>query len=167
MPHFPHGQRSLQMLGGNLSCGATEERVAGQYHPERHAKRVEVRTYVNGCSRELLRAGEFRCSSKGPRGRNRGLSTRLIERLGQAQVDDFRSHSACFLQANHDIAGLDVAMNQLLLVYCGETGRDLRCNFQRQLHFDLTRASDEMLKGLSLDKLHRIKVTAPASAQVE
>ena len=46
---------------------------------------------------ELLGASELRCSSKASRCRNRGLSTRLIERLGQPEVDDFRGHSASLL----------------------------------------------------------------------
>ena len=43
-------------------------------------------------------------------------------------------------------------MNELLFVHRSQSGSDLRHNFQRHLHFDPTRASDEMLEGLSLDR---------------
>ena len=39
-----------------------------------------------------------------------------------------------------------------------QPGGHLRHNFQRQLHFDSPRASDEMLKSLSLHELHRVEV---------
>src|SRR6516164_24124 len=108
MPHFPHGQRSLQMLGGNLSCGATERRVARKHLPERHAQRVQIRPDVDQGSCELLRTSKLRRSDKTSWCRNCGLSVRLIERLGQAQVDDFCRNTAVILQTDHDVTRFDV-----------------------------------------------------------
>src|SRR6516164_5556953 len=68
---------------------------------------------------------------------------------------------------DQDVTRFDVSMNKVLLVHRSQPGSNLRCNLQRHLHFHPPRASDEMLKGLSLDELHRIKVTAPGSTQME
>jgi hypothetical protein len=67
---------------------------------------------------------------------------------------------------HHYVGGFYVSVDELLLMHRSQTGSDLRHNFQRQLHFDSPRASDEMLESLSLHELHRIEVTAPGSAQV-
>ena len=63
--------------------------------------------------------------------------------------------------------GFDISVDKLLFMNCGQSGSHLRRNFQRQLHLNPTRTSNEMLKGLSLDELHCIKVTAPGSTEVE
>ena len=72
--------------------------------------------------------------AKPPGRRNRSLRTCFIDRLCQAQVDDFRGHSAFLLEAHHDIARFDVPVNEALLVHRSQTGGDLRRNFQRQLY---------------------------------
>ena len=45
-------------------------------------------------------------------------------------------------------------------------GSDLRYNFQRQIHLKRPGPFDEMVNSLSLDELHRVKVTVPSPAQV-
>src|SRR5271167_2449995 len=150
------------MLIHHLSGGAPKRRLPGQHLPERHAKRVQVRADIDLESCELLRAGELWGPSKGSRCCNRGLSIRLIERLGQPKVDDFCRRSASLLQAHYDVAWFDVPMNELLLVHRSQTGGGLRGNFQRQLYFKAARAFDEILERFPLYKLHRIKVTAPS-----
>jgi hypothetical protein len=71
------------------------------------------------------------------------------------------------VQKSDFLTTVDIAVNEVLFVHGSQTGGHLRRNFQRQLHLNPTRTSDEMLKGLSLDELHCIKVTAPGSTQVE
>jgi hypothetical protein len=64
---------------------------------------------------------------------------------GQAEVDDFRRHRASIFQGHNDVAWFDVPMNELLLMHCGQTGRDLSREFQRQLHLKMAGAFDEAL----------------------
>src|SRR4029077_3213213 len=105
---------------------------------------------------------ELRCPGKASGYRNRRLRTRFIDRLCQAQVDDFRGHSAFVLEVHHDIARFDVPVNEALLVHCSQTGGDLRRNFQRQLYVNAARASDEVLERFPLHKLHRVEVVLAA-----
>src|SRR6516162_3899777 len=107
----------MLMLMHHFTRRAPEWLLARQHLPERHTERVQVRADVNGHSCELLRAGELWGSSKGTGCRNRGLSTRLIERLSQPEVDDFRGHGASLFQAHHDVTWFDVPVNQVLFVY--------------------------------------------------
>ncbi len=58
-------------------------------------------------------------------------------------------------------------MNELLLVHSGQTGGDLRRDFECQLHLQPTGASDESFERFPLYKLHGVEVTAPSSAQVQ
>jgi hypothetical protein len=41
------------------------------------------------------------------------LSARLIERLGQAEIDDFGRESAVIPQTDHDVARFDVPVNEV------------------------------------------------------
>src|SRR6516164_7462599 len=154
------------MLVHDLSGSTSERCLTSHHNPQRYAQRVQVRADVNGDSGELLRAGKLWGSSKGTGCRNRGLSTRLIERLSQPEVDDFRDHSASLFQAHHDVAWFDVPMNELLLVDRSQPGSDLRGDFQRQLYLKPTGASDEFFECFSLHELHRVEVILPGSAQM-
>ena len=58
-------------------------------------------------------------------------------------------------------------MDKVLFVHCGQTGSDLRRDFQRQLYLEPAGAFDEVLERFPLDKLHRVEVVLAGSAQVE
>src|SRR6516225_3428825 len=145
------------MLIHHLSGRASEWCLASHHYPECYTKRVQIRADVYPDSTKLLRTGELWCPGKTSRCRNSRLRSSFGHPLGQPKVDYLRRYATSLLQACHDVAWLDVSMNQLCLVHCSQTGGDLRCNFQCQLNFDPSRASDEMLKGFSLDELHRIE----------
>src|SRR5271165_4932925 len=133
------------MLIHHLGWGATEWHLPGEHYPKSYAKRIQVRTDIRTHSRELLGTGKLWCSSKAPRYRNRGLRTWFINRLGQAEVDDLCGHRASLVQAHHDVGWLDVAMYEILLVQCRQTGSNLGRNFQGQLYVQSARAFNEML----------------------
>src|SRR5262249_16190418 len=130
------------MLVHDLTGSTSERCLTSHHYPQRYAQRVQVRADVNGHSCELLRAGKPWGSSKGSGCRNRGLSTRLIERLSQPEVDDFRGHSASLFQAHHDVVWFDVPVNELLLVDRSQPGSDLGRDFQRQIYLEPPRAFD-------------------------
>src|SRR5580704_2945528 len=104
------------MLSHHFYGSAPERKPARQHLPKGHAKRVEVRSDINRESRKLFRARIFWGPSKSPKRRNRGLSARLIKRLGKAEVDDFGAHRACLLQAHHNVGWFNIPMNELLPV---------------------------------------------------
>jgi hypothetical protein len=95
------------------------------------------------------------------------LSAQVVERLGQAEVDDFRSHSASLVRTHHYVGGFDISVDELLFVHRSQTRGDLHDNFQRQLDLKATRAPDQALQCLPLYKLHRIEIVPASSAQVK
>src|ERR1700726_2939872 len=153
------------MLIHHLGRGTSEHRLAGQHIPERRAQRVEVRTDVHTNPCKLFWAGERRRPGKSPEYRN--LSTWFIDRLGKAEVDNLRDHSAFLLKAHHNVAGFDVPVNELLLVDRSQTCGHLRRNFHGQLYGKPTGSSDQALKRFPTDKLHRIEIIAVGFAKVE
>src|SRR5215831_7175587 len=138
------------MLIHHLSGRASEWCLASHHYPECYTKRVQIRADVHPNSTKLLRTGKLWCAGKTSRCRNSRLRSSFGRPLGQPKVDYLCRYATSLLHAYHDVAWLDVSMNQLCLVYCSQTGGHLRHNFQRQLHFNSPRASDEMLKSLSL-----------------
>ena len=122
-----------------------------------------IRTDIYLSSDDLFGTGELWCSGKGSARRDRGLSTGFINCLGQAEIDYLGCDSALLLKAYHNIAWLDVSMNELFLVYRSQTGGDLLRNFQGEPYFKRSRALDEILQGFSLYKLHGVEVTLGAS----
>ena len=155
------------MLMHHLSGGTPERHMSGHHFPERHAKRVEVRSDVHGHPSELLRAGKLWSSGKNSGRRNRGLRKRLVYRLCQPKIDDFRRSSGFLLQADHDVAWFDVSVYEALFVHRGQPGGDLGCDFQRQLYLQPTGTFDELFECFSLYELHRVKAVFTGSTQVE
>src|SRR6516165_8033564 len=155
------------MLMHHLTRSALVWRSASQHLPECHAQRVEIRPRVQCESNELFGTSKLWRPDKTSRHRNCRLETRFSDRLCQTEIDNFCRDSAVILQTHQDVTRLDIAVNEVLFVYRSPTGGHLCYNLQRRLRFNPPRASDETLKGLSLHELHRIKVTAPGSAQVE
>src|ERR1700747_1187875 len=98
----------------DLTRRASEWNLASQHGPERYAKRVQIRADVDRDSSELLGTGKLCCPRKSPRCGNRGLSARLIERLDQAQVDEFCCHSGFLPKAHHDVAWLELPGKEFL-----------------------------------------------------
>src|ERR1700731_805031 len=115
------------MLIHHLGRGTSEYRLASQHIPECRAQRVEVRTDVHTNSCKLFWTGERGRPGKPPGYRN--LRTWFIDRLGQPEVDYLRDHSAFLLKANHNVAGFDVAVNELLLVNRSQARGHLQRNF--------------------------------------
>ena len=127
---FSSGNGSVLMLRHHPGGSTPKWHLTGQHLPERNTQRVEIRTDIHLSSDNLFRTGELWCSGKGPARRDRGLSTGFIDHLGQAEIDNLGCHSALLLKAHHDIAWLDVPVNELLLVHRSQTGGDLLRNFQ-------------------------------------
>jgi hypothetical protein len=84
----------------------------------------------------------------------------------QAEVDNFGRYTSFFLQPHHDVCRFDIPVDEVLFVNCGQTGSYLRCYFQRQLHLQSARASDQVLKRFALHELHRVEVILTGSAQM-
>src|ERR1700680_5199679 len=100
----------------DLTRSASEWNLASQPGPERYAKRGQIRADVARDSSELLGTGKLWCPSKSPRCGNRGLSARLIERLDQAQVDEFCCHSGFLPKSHHDVSGRYMPVHEFFCV---------------------------------------------------
>src|SRR6476469_2967708 len=82
---------------------------------------------------------------------------RFIDCFGQTEIDNLHRPNASPLEMNHDVAGFDIAMHQVLLVDRSQTRSDLAGDFQGQHRLDRPGAFDEAFERLPLHKLHRIK----------
>src|SRR6516225_859858 len=105
------------MLIQYFSGRTSEWRLACHHHPERHAKRVQIRADVHANSCELLRTRKLGCPGKTSTCRNLGLRTWPTDKLSKAKVDDFRRQGTSSLQLYHDVARFDVPVNEVLLVH--------------------------------------------------
>jgi hypothetical protein len=90
----------------------------------------------------------------------------FCHRLGQSQINNLR-RCAVTLQLNHDVAGLDVAMDEILFVYRAQTGGYLSGDFQCELHFQPAKLSYELVQRFPIDKLHRVEVAVATHSQVK
>src|SRR6516165_1478516 len=151
------------MLVHDLTRSATKWRSASQHLPKCHAQGVEIRPGVLAEPGELFGTSKLRRSDKTSWRRNCRLKIRFSDRLRQTEIDNFCRDPAVILQTHHYVTRLDVPVNELLFVHCGQPSGDLHCNFQRQLRFNPSRASNEMLKGFSLNELHRVEVILAGS----
>ena len=120
--------------------------MTGQDLPERNTKRVEIRTDIHLSSDNLFWTGEFWCSGKGSARRNSRLRTGFIGHLSQAKIDNPGADRALVLKAHHNIAWLDVTVNELLLVYRSQTGGGLLRNVQSEPYFKPSRTLDEAVE---------------------
>jgi hypothetical protein len=64
----------------------------------------------------------------------RTISGGAAVRLRQAEVDNLRRYTLFLLQPHHDVCWLDISVDKVVLVNCGQSGSHLRCNFQRQFY---------------------------------
>jgi hypothetical protein len=94
------------------------------------------------------------------------LSTGLTERLGQAEVDYFRRYTAFVLQPHHDVCWLDISVDKILFVHCGQSGSHLSCNFKRQLYVQSAGSLNKTVQRFALHELHRVEVILTGSAQM-
>src|SRR5262249_12890919 len=105
------------MLVHHFSGRPSEGRLPCHHHPERHAKRVQIRADVHAHSGELLRTRKLWCPGKASTCRHLALRTWVTDKLGQAKIDDFRHQVTSSLHLYHDVAWFDVPVNEVLLVH--------------------------------------------------
>src|SRR5262245_35902259 len=82
---------------------------------------------------------------------------RFIDRFGQTEIDNLHCPNAVPVEMNHDVAGFDIAVNQVLLIDRSQTRSDLAGDFQGQQRLNRAGAFDEAFDRYPLYKLHRIK----------
>src|SRR5260221_6957514 len=76
---------------------------------------------------KLFGAGVSRCPGKSSPNRNLGNRTIVSSRtFGQAQIDNFRVYDFVSIEADHDVAGLDIAMDQILFLNGFQAGGNER-----------------------------------------
>ena len=86
--------------------------------------------------------------------------------LGQPEIDDF-DHPFAFLIDQHEIRGLEIPMDQLLLCRCrqgtGNLQRDPQCFdwAQRAVSFHVP------INGFTVDELHGVEITLVIRAEMK
>ena len=136
---------------------ALERLHAREHLVEHEAQREDVGAVVDGLTRDLLRRHVLRRAEEHARLR---LHARLVH-VGDAEIHDL--HAA--VGQHHDVAGLDVAMDDAALVGEREPFRDGGGDSHRLRRGEAHRA-DEVAKIPSFEKLHRDERRVALAAHV-
>ena len=148
--------------------------MAGEHAIHHHAERVDVDAVIDRLSGGLLGRHIFR----GPRGPlrepslgRRGVAQveRVAQDLGDAEVEqlDGGEAGAAGLGDEEHVAGLDVAVNDAVLVRAGEGLADLGDDRHHLLPGDRAGlAVDPLAEGLALEQLHDEVDEAVVAAEV-
>ena len=123
-----------------------ERRTAGQHFVHENAQGIEVRTRVRGLALDLLRRDIGRRAAPGAE----PVPARLVEEAGQPEIHDLR---LAFL-VDHDVLGLEVAMDDAQAVGFGEPVADLAGDGDGLAGGEAADLADEALQVLALDVLH-------------
>src|SRR6516164_2762404 len=130
MPHFPHRQRGLQMLGGNLSCRATKRRVARQHLPEYDSSSVDVGADVHLSATKLFGTRVPRSSQEDARLRQGGFCRNLSGYLDKAKIDHLNRCTIFRVERDNEVSRFDIAVNKTSLMCRSQSGGDLGGNVQ-------------------------------------
>ena len=137
------------MLVGDGDGGvALEGRAAGQQLEEHDARRVQVGACVHGLASCLLGGEVLGGADDGVRLRHGGL--RVGQGTGDAEVHDLD----LAVRRQHDVARLDVAMHQVVVVRVLQGGQDTRHDLDGFVDRDGRAVGDQLLDGVPLDVLH-------------
>src|SRR5262245_42785137 len=91
------------------------------------------------------------------------LSSGVHDRFGQTEIDDFYLYlsRSWVTGLKHDVARLEVTMDQTLSRSCGQRMRDLSRNFHNQLRIQRAVSSHTSFQGFAVDQFHCVKAAAP------
>src|SRR5262245_62952724 len=101
---------------------------SGERKPEGSAQRIDVGPRIDQAASKLLRTREAWCANKFPM-RQIHFSAGIRHRLGQTEIDDLHFRLRC----QHDIAWLQIAMDQTVGCRSHQSPRDLNRNSQSLL----------------------------------
>jgi hypothetical protein len=68
--------------------------------------------------------------------------SRFVWCLRQAEIDNFCRYTSFLLQPHHDVCWLDISVDKVLFVNCGQSGGHLRRDFQRQRYLEPAQVFD-------------------------
>src|SRR5258707_14854766 len=143
----------MQMLVHEFGRCTSERRPAGKHFPERNSEGIKGGTDVRSYPGKLFRTGVRRCPRKSSLNRNLGNRTVVSNRtFGQAQIDNLRVSNVVAIDADHDVARLDVAMDQILFIDCFQTGGDQRRHLQGGWWVQSVGTSDDLVQRFSVKK---------------
>src|ERR1700740_490467 len=123
----------MQMLTNDFKGGPGKWKLSRQSFPKGYSQTVDVRAYIHLASRALLWTREK--SGPGERSGQRKTGFRVQtrspgRRLSYNKIDHFNADGAIIIEAEHNIPRFDISMNDLLLVSCLQSRRDLVGNFE-------------------------------------
>ena len=164
-----------EVLTHDLHHRPVKGRAARKHIPERHAETVNVRADIQIFLLELFGTREMRRADESRHGDRRGGFRAVLARdLGEAEIDDFHVKALTvivtflvILAQQHEVGGLDVAMDEPDARRRAKRARDLERDPERERRLQRTPAADERLERFAVDELHRVEVVAALLAEVE
>src|SRR6266576_2173224 len=151
-----------------FNATATKWRFPGERKPERGPEGINVRAYIDWAALELFRARKIRCADEFSM-RQVHFTSGIRDGLGQPEVDDFhfQFRRLSVTSRQHDIARLEVAMDQTLGRGSHQCPRNLDRNLQSQLCTERTIPPHASLQCLALDEFHCVIAAAAIRRSTE
>ena len=165
---FLEGRLFGKMLADDARDRAAERRPPGEQVPERDAERVDVGAHVDLALLDLLRAGEVRRAEETAHGQRRagGAGLARERNFREAEINHLH-HQILVLMHDHQVRGLDVAVDEVVGLRGIERAGDLRGDFQRERRGQRTLPFDERLGGFAVDEFHRVEKVPAFLAEME
>ncbi len=126
-----------------------EQFLPGQHRVGHAGQRVNVDAWIELLAGQLFRRHVRRGSDEGQLVRH-GSIVEADQRLGQAEIHQL-DHAVV---GQHHVAGLDVAVQQVLPVHVGQCSRKLADDGPHELLVDGATRSDEIVQARAVDELH-------------
>src|SRR5439155_11285044 len=117
---------------------------------------INIRPRISGRTDELFGAGE-RGHSNEPSMSEIGFAYSIRD-FGETKIDDFDFQLYCLSigPSDHDIARLQIAVDQTLGRRRNQRPRHLDRNFQSLLYLERTLSPNKGFQGFALNQLHRV-----------
>jgi hypothetical protein len=85
----------------------------------------------------------------------------------QPEIDNFYQGAVIRFEADHQVPGLNVAVNKVVLMGRSQSSRNLAGDFQRRFLRERAPRVDDLLQCLALNKLHGIKIAGTRRAKMK
>ena len=150
------GKRLLELLPhGRGATAAVERDLSREQLEEDHPERIDVATRVEWPAHDLLRAHVGGGADDGVAARDRGLRRLLLLGRGYRLCDPEIHQADPFLGVDHDVARLEVAVEDARLVDGPQAGGRLESHAIGQVYRERRLLPEHLAEVLPSDQLHR------------
>ena len=130
MLQLPDGQRSLEMLPGNLSRGTSKWRSFREHLPENNPKSIDIGSNVHPPVTELFWTCVTWSSQEHAGLRHGGVVGNLRGYFDKAEIDHLNGRTISLVKRDNEVSRFDIAVHKTSLMRRSQGGGDLDDDFQ-------------------------------------